>query len=339
MHNHGIGKMLKKLFYLLLFLIVFEMASAVPFGDGLELSGELESSVGLSCRKAEKKYITEFPLYGQVRLFYGTEKMESVLSLYYRRELDAGETYLKGGSEYSYMKIGYFIEDWGKGYSVSPLEILNNRDDRYPSNIFYRRYYKPNPIMLITVGNDQLQQQVVLSNRNGSATSVNNTDLGLRGVWNREDYTFSIGLVRMLGYPPPLIFLTIEQEGTYDRAWLEFGWKYYKKTRDLWDFNLGFSREFSASEISAEYIINGFNTYLLLEEIFSINQMVKFDFKTFLHIPDFSSAFNTFFTVNIDNQFDFEPGIFLFIGKRGKYFSPHRGENYSSVYFKLKYSF
>ena len=339
MHNQGVCIMLKKLLYPLFFLLVLEMVSAAPFGDEVELSGELESSVGLSYRKAEKKYTTGFPLYGQVRLFHGTEKMESVISLYYRQGLDIGETYLKGGSEYSYMKIGYFIEDWGKGYSVSPLEILNDRDDRFPSNIFYRRYYKPNPIMLITVGSDQLQQQVVLLNRRGGVSSVNNTDLGLRGVWNREDYNFSIGLVRMLGYPPPLIFLTIEQEGTYERAWLEFGWEYHKKTRDLWDFNLGFSREFSASEMRAEYIINGFNTYLFIEDIFTINQMVKFDFKIFLHIPDFSSAFNTFFTLNIDNKFDFEPGIFLFIGKRGKYFSPHRGENYTSVYFKLKYSF
>ena len=110
--------MLRKIFSLVFFIPFFSPAFCFQLRDNLEISSELETSAGVYYTKPEEQIVVDFPLYFQAGLFYETEQIEGALSISFPQELDIGETYLKGGSEYSYLKIGYFLEEWGKGYSV-----------------------------------------------------------------------------------------------------------------------------------------------------------------------------------------------------------------------------
>lgn len=331
--------MLRKILFLIFIVLVFGPVSALQVKDNLELSGELETSMGVSYIKPKKHFSIDFPLYFQVGLFYDAAQIESAVSISFRRELDIGETYLKGGRDYSYLKIGYFIEEWGKGYSVNPLGIMNSRDERYPSNIFYRKNYRPNPALLFTFGEPDLYQQIIFSNRAENITSIRDTDIGVRGISVGEKYDFSLGFVRKIGYPPTLIFMSVEEIEEKQRVWLDFGFDYYPDRSPKWYSVLGFSREFPEADFRGEYIIDGFNTYFFIEEVMTVNEVSLFDIKTFLHIPDFSSAFNVSFVIEAGKDFIFEPGMYLFIGKKGKYFSPLRSDNHSELYLKLRYSF
>ena len=90
-------------------------------------------------------------------------------------------------------------------------------------------------------------------------------------------------------------------------------------------------------ELFVEYIFDGTENILFLEEVFLKNEFTQFDLKTFFHIPDFSSAFNGSIKLEIEKNLTFEPGFYLFFGKNEKYFSPGRGENNNALYFKLLY--
>jgi hypothetical protein len=331
--------MLRKIVFLIFFVSVFGPGTALQMKDTLELSGELTTSMGISYIKPKKQFSIDFPLYFQVGLFYDAAQIESAVSISFRRELDIGETYLKGGSDYSYLKIGYFIEEWGKGYSVNPLGIMNSRDDRYPSNIFFRKKYRPDPAMLFTFGKHDLYQQIVISNRAEDITSIKDTDIGVRGISIGENFDFSLGFVRKIGYPPTLIFISVEDIEEKQRVWLDLGFDYYRNRPPKWYSVLGFSREFPEADVRGEYVIDGFNTYFFIEEVMTVNELSLFDLKTFLRIPDFSSAFNASFIIEAGKDFIFEPGMYLFIGKKGKYFSPLRSDNHSEFYIKLSYSF
>jgi hypothetical protein len=329
--------------FLILFPVIFipsfKSALALQMKGNLELKGVLETSMGIYYIWPKEKVAVDFPLYFMTGLFYDSEQIESVLSISFRQELDIGETYLKGGSDYSYLKIGYFLEEWGNGYSVNPLRILNRRDDRYPSNIFFRKSYRPDPAMLFTFGEQDLYQQIVLSNREDNITSIKDTELGIRGISVGDNYVFSIGYFSKIGYFPALFFFTLEEISQQQKLWLDFGFDYYKNKPPVWYSVLGVYREFPEAVFIGEYVIDGYNTYFYIEEEMPINEVSSFDLKFFLHIPDFSSAFNAAIIIEAGQDFIFEPGLYLFIGKRGKYFSPRERDNHNEFYLKLSYSF
>jgi hypothetical protein len=335
--------MRRKILLLTLFAVfsipAFKPALGFQLRDDLQLTGELETSVGLYYLRPKKHLAVDFPLYFQTGLFYDGGQLESAVSVSFRQELDIGETYIKGGSDYSYLKIGYFSEEWGKGYSVSTLRVLNRRDDRYPSNIFYRKKYRPEPAMIFTFGEQDLYQQIVLSNSTDNITSIKNTGIGFRGISVRDNSEFSIGYFSRIGYFPALIFTTVEDTSPGQRVWLDFGFDYYKNKPPVWYSSLGFSRELPEAVLTAEYVIDGHNTYFFAEEEMSVNEAALFDIKIFLHVPDLSSAFNAAFVIEAQKDFLFEPGAYFFIGKRGKYFSPREGDNDDELYLKLSYSF
>ena len=331
--------MLRKILVLVFFISVSGPVSALQMRDNLELSGELSTSMGVSYIKPEKDFLIDFPLDFQIGLFYDSAQIESVVSVSFRGEPGIGETYLKGGGDYSYLKIGYFIEEWGKGYSVNPLGVMNSRDERYPSNIFFRKNYRPDPALLFSFGKPDMYQQIILSNRAEDITSINDTDIGLRGISTGENFNFHIGFVRKIGYPPTLFFMSVEDLEEKQRVWFDLGVEHYPDRSPKWYSVLGFNRGFPQADVHAEYIIDGFNTYFFIEEVMSVNEVSLFALKTFLHVPDFSSAFNASFIIEAGNNFIFEPGGYLFIGKKGKYFSPLRSDNHSELYLKLRYSF
>ena len=335
--------MLRKTLFLILFPVflisAYNPLFALQMRDDLELKAEVETSMGIYYISPKKHFTVGFPLYFQTGLFYDAEQIEGAVSISFLQGLDVGETYLKGGSDYSYLKIGYFLEEWGNGYSSNPLRILNRRDDRYPANIFFRKSYKPDPTMLFTFGEQDLYQQIVLSNRVDNVTSIKDTEIGIRGISVGDNYEFSIGYFSKIGYYPALFFFTVEEISQMQTVWLDFGFDYYKNKPPVWYSVLGFYRELPEAVFIGEYAIDGYNTYLYVEEEMPVNEASKFDLKMFLHIPDFSSAFNAAFIIEAGKDFIFEPGVYLFIGKKGKYFSPHEGDNNSEFYIKLSYSF
>jgi hypothetical protein len=315
-------KALQRVFFILLCII---FTGSISFAEDtrrkLETHGELETSAELEYRRAEDNYVFDFPLYAAIGIFYKTDLLESSFSLLYRNELDIGDTYLMGGSEYSYMKIGFFVEEWGIGYALSPISILNNRDSRFPDTIFYRKRYRPNPVFSAVMGGEKFHGQAVLSNKDENIESIDDTDFGFRGEWSGGDYSISLGFIRKIGKPPPLIFLTADSIGTREKVWLELGWIYNESSANIWNIAVGYTRELGFADIYAEYIIEDDDSVLYLEELFTINDLVSFDLKSFLHIPDLSNAFNGFFILKIEEHVFFEPGFYLYFGEGSRFFS------------------
>jgi hypothetical protein len=299
----------------------------------------LETNVEIKYIREERLYKFEFPFYGNIEVLHKTPNLESVFSIEYIGELGLGETYILGGTDFSHMKIGYYVENWGTGYSLSPLGSINPLDNRYPQNIFYRTNYKPVPRFTMTIGDQSFHQQISIINREENIETVDDSDLGLRGIWTGPDSSASIGFVRKFGYPPPLFYLTAETIGDREHVWLELGWEYHKTSRDVWTFILGFMREFSSTELRLEYIVERGENFLFLEEAVIQNELAKFNLKIFFNVPDFSSAYNGFISLVVAEYLTFEPGFFLFLGKDEKYFTPNKTDNNNTIYFKLKYEF
>jgi hypothetical protein len=127
-------------------------------------------------------YNVDIPLYTTVSLSYESSRVASLFSIDYATELTLGETYVRGGTEYSSMQIGYSVVDWGVGYSLSPLGEVNPFDSRYPDNIFYRTHYAPYPGFITTFGNSGFYNQLFIGKIDESRQSLDSTDFGIRGV-------------------------------------------------------------------------------------------------------------------------------------------------------------
>jgi hypothetical protein len=320
-------------------IFICHVAIAEQKRDAPQIHGSAETCLQLQYEAAGDNYSIDVPFYGKLQVLYKNERVESVFSIDYIEELGIGETYLLGGIEYSNMKIGYYVVDWGRGYSYSPVGNINMVDSRYPSNIFYSKKYLLYPCYTMTLGSQKLFNQIYFANREENIETIDDTELGLRGVVQGEDYTVSLGFIRKLGYPPALFFLTAENRSDQQAVWMELSWEYHKESHDVWTFVLGVKRQLVRARLCAEYIIDRTENYLYIEEAFLSNSSTQFSLKGFFHIPDLSSAFNGFISVGIDETITFEPGVYLFFGKRKKYFSPLEGENNNSVYFRLVYEF
>jgi len=304
-----------------------------------QIHGSAESTLQLSYETSPDRYNLEIPLITSVKLTYETEKVESVFSVDYLEELGVGETYVRGGTEYSHMKFGYYVVDWGIGYSISPLGGVNSIDSRYPENIFYWKQYAPYPSFMMTIGNSSIYNQLFIAQRDEHARSVDEGDLGIRGVVHSNDATVCLGFLRKFGTPPPIFFLTAKNSGEREEAWMELNWEYNKEGRDVWTFLLGLKQQFSRSTFYAEYIVERSDNFFFLQQAMMPNPSTQLSIRCFFHIPEFSSALNGFVALAVDKTLTFEPGFYLFIGKPEGFFSPLRTGNDNSLYMKISFEF
>jgi len=327
-------------FFFHVFLCVFRIAFS-EVRDQPKIVGDIESSIDLRYRVSEDSYEIEYPLYANVGLLYETETLESLISVDYVGEPALGETYLLGGSEYSHIKIGYYDELWGTGYGLSPLDEKNPRDERYPQNVFFRTRYAHVPHFRMTFGSEVRYTQFTLSHvdREEEVSTVDDTELRVRAAWQSEGSTAGLGFIRRLGVPPPLFFITVKSEKESSGAWTELGWEYRKDSADLWSFVLGTRRRFRSAEVYIEYVLDRSKPSLIFfEELVQAHPIAKFNLRTFVHIPDFSSAFNGSLRLTVNPYLEFSPGFYAFFGKEGKYFSPLQSDNNNVLYLKLVYT-
>jgi len=327
----------------IVFLQIFLCIPWVSFSDVREqpmIIGNIESSVALRYSATEDSYETDYPLYATVGFVYETETLESFISIDYIGELALGETYLLGGTEYSHIKIGYYDELWGTGYALSPLDEVNPRDERYPQNVFYRTRYAPVPTFRMTLGKEVRYTQIALSHTyTGEIQAIEDTELRVRAAWQREGSTAGLGFVRRLGAPPPLFFINAKSENRKNTVWMELVWENRTEAADLWSFVLGIKKRFQSSEVYAEYVLDRSKPSLFFfEELLQIHPIAQFNLRTFVHIPDFSSAFNGCIRLTVNPYLEFSPGVYVFFGKEGKYFSPLQGDNNNTLYLKLAYT-
>ncbi|UCB47128.1 MAG: hypothetical protein JSV25_06860 [Spirochaetota bacterium] len=308
-----------------------------------DIHGKLETAVGLKYITSEDLYSFSFPLYGWLQLTHETGILHAVVSLDYINEPGLGETYVKGGSDYSYLKIGNYTEDWGVGYALSSISILNSIDDRYPQNIFYQRFHRPNPMFTMTVGNEELHEQFVISARDEGIPTIYNTYLGFRMAGRWAEYDMSIGFIRRTGLPPPLFFITAKREGAASSLWTELGWEYVGNVADLGGLIFGYWQKLYQTELTFEYTIWGANSYFFVENSLLLNDFLGVGVKGFVHFSDvrdaWSSALNLFLSMGIEKGLDLEPGVYLFFGKPYTPLSPHKRGNDNELYLRFTYQF
>jgi hypothetical protein len=289
-------------------------------------------------------------LRSRVGLLFDREQVKAAINLEYLSGPDSGEdfireglglweSYLRGGTEYSNIQIGVYVEDWGVSLSRGLSSVLNERDDRYPDNVFFSKYYRPNPLFSMTVGKESLYTQAALSNREMPIESIEDSDFAIRGVVKSGAVRSTGGVIRSLGSSSFLSFATLEQEGDEGRQWAEVDWRYLPSEEDVWSVALGFSRRLSSSRVAAEYLLLGAEDILFLEQDHRISETVGFDLKLYVHFPDFSTALSGFFTLGVGEGLTFEPGVYGFIGKRGQYFSPTVPENDNRAVIRLRFQF
>ena len=325
------------LFFAVLTVLSFHVAISQQRRDVPQLHGSAETSLRFFYQASPDEYFLDVPLIGSVNVTYQSEKVLSVVSVDYAEELEIGETYIRGGTEYSHLQAGYYVVDWGVGYSLSLLGSVNERDNRYPSHIFYRKKYAPYPAFTMTFGNSELFNQLFIARREEGSQNIDDGDFGLRGGLRRGDSSLYLGFMRKLGLPPPLFFFTIENRREREAVWMELNWEYNKDGRDVWTFLVGLSEHSSRSTFLGEYIVDRHDNFLYLKEMLKATPMLELSLSVFFHIPDLSSAYNPFITLTIDKSLTFEPGAELFLGKEDKYFSPHNEGNDNSLYLKLSF--
>ena len=312
---------------------------AVQDSEAPELHGEFETSVDLKYKASERLYVFHFPLYWTVGIGYEDAYTEAMVSVRYVRTLDIGETYVLRKSGVLAVKLGYYVEDWGIAHSFSPISILNERDSEYPQNIFYRRFFRPNPILSLTLEGEKSYDQVLISNRDENIESIDDTLFGIRKVWGGSDFHLGLGAVRKIGFPPILYSLSAKRESEGNSAWIELGLEYEKEKRNVWNFVIGGGKELLSTAVYAEYIIDGACTFFFLKDRIFLGEKSEFEIRGFFHIPDLSFAFHLFFLMELGRSLVLEPGVFLFLGQEGDYFSNQTAENDNSVYVKLRYTF
>jgi hypothetical protein len=288
---------------------------------------------------ANERYVFDASLRARLGLLFEREQVKAALTVEYLDGLGLGESYLRGGAEYSNIQIGLFVEDWGSAFSRGLSSVLNERDDRYPDNIFFSKKYRPNPIFSMTVGGEGMYAQAALSNREVSIESIEDSDFGLRGVVRSGAVRATGGLIKRIGASSLLSFATLEQETAGGRQWVEVDWQYLPSAEDVWSMAVGFSRELSFSRVWAEYLLLDTEDVVFLEEDLRFSDAAGFDLKLYFHLPDFSTALSGFFILGVGEGLTFEPGIYGFFGRRGRYFSPTEAENDNRAVIRLRFLF
>jgi hypothetical protein len=326
---------------LVVFLSLFAVAEGAERREPIRLFGDLEVGVEIEYRAPEDNYVFDFPLYGDMGLLYQGAVVESALSLELIEEVSIGESYIMGGSGFSYLKLGFLREDWGKGYSASVIDILNMRDDRYPENFFYRNEMRPNPLFLLSIGKGDMAGQIALSHKEENIESVNDALLGIQSFVMRTGVDISVGTIREIGNPPPLFFLGARGEGSSYGVWMEFGWWYYGDGPDRVDTIIGARQDLARSQVTAEFILEKARPFLFFEEKIQSDSRILFNLRGYTYLKSFSTAINGYIETSVDEKTILQLGTYLFFGGRGTYFSRfiEPGDNDNTVYIKLYYAF
>ncbi|MGQ9616432.1 MAG: hypothetical protein ACUVWJ_08540 [Spirochaetota bacterium] len=336
--------MSRKTLVLLFLLLVFcptsakRSALAQQVKKVPELHGKIETTLELERRATEGLWAFDFPLYAELSLQYKSNRVLSMFSFDYYNSPSLGDTYIMGGEGNSILKLGYFRENWGEGYSTSSVDILNKWDSRYPQTIFFQRMRSPNPLFLMSKGDEKVWGEIVLS-QTGDFESINDALAGFRAVYSGNGFGLGTGMIRAMGYPPPLFFLTLRRETEVYRVWAEVSFLYLSESPDRWNAILGMRRLLKAASVLAEFSILHSSPILFLEEKVKIRKSVEFSLGIYTYLETFSSAISTSFSVTVDEKTSGEIGGYIFFGKEGSFFSRFEGENYNTIYMKLKYGF
>jgi hypothetical protein len=285
-------------------------------------------------------WVFDYPIYGNVGLLYEREGVEAALSLDIINELDLGPTYILGGRDSSFLKLGFYTETWRTGYSWSVIDILNERDERYPNYIFYRNYLRPNPMLYLSVGGKDWAQQFIVSQKTPS-TQVKDALLAARSLLTQERFETAIGIIRLAGEPPPLFLFTANTTGGRSSAWLELGWWIYQHEPDTVNGVMGGRQDFSTAHVIAELIVDYSDLLLYLEQESRITELVLFNAQGYTYLNKFSLALKSYITTSIEKHTAVELGFILFFGEKGTYFSRYTTleENDNQIYLRLSYNF
>lgn len=328
----------------LVILICVVLAASPLFGqqmqkqEGLSLEARLEAGLSYRHSSPEGEGSFEYPLHGSLGARYLSSTVTGLVSL----DLDGqdpalGPTYLRGGSEESYLQAGFFTVDWGVARSLSVVQRLNLRDPDYPPDIFHAHLLQPNPLFVISFGGDTVTQ-VALSSTVEYA-SAEDVLVGLRAAGGNESIEVSAGVVRPAGYPPPLFFFTAETAGDRVGGWTELAWWHYPATDDRLDLVLGGSRNMSSVTVTGEFVLMDADPLLYLAEELALNSRGALSLACFLYLPTFSTALDAGVQVQVDRATRFELGTVLFFGKKGSYFSRWKEGNSNQVYLRLRWGF
>jgi hypothetical protein len=290
-------------------------------------------------RASEDYWAFDYPIYGNIGVLYEGDGLEAAVSVDLIEKVFIGDTYVLGGRDYSFLKLGNFTETWRTGYSWSVIDILNKRDDRYPNNVFWRNILRPNPMFAVSVGGRGWAQQILASQKEGSE-KIDDQLLGARSLILQSVFETGIGIIRHAGYPPPLLFLTAKNESERTSAWLELGWWIYQDSPDTVNGVIGARQDFRSAYVVAEFIVEYSNLILFLEQKSGVTRRIAFDIQSYLYLNDFSAALKSYITTAVEEHTDLEFGTLLFFGEEGSYFTRFDPltDNDNQIYIKLDFS-
>jgi hypothetical protein len=308
--------------------------------EQLELRGDLEVLFQVQHRADENIWAFEYPLYGNLGVLYPGAGFEAAVSIDLIEGVSLGETYIFGGRDYSYLKLGYNTETWRKGYAWSVIDLLNMRDDRYPDNVFYRSVLRPNPMISVSFGGSGWAQQILASQK-GDSERVEDALLGARSLLFREGFETGLGVIRRAGYPPTLLFFTLGNTEARTEVWAELGWWVYRDVPDTVNGVLGAKQSFTSAFVVAEFVVDESSLLLFLEELTELNGLVSLGLKSYLYLNRFSAALKPYVSTTVEELIVVELGTMLFFGEKGTYFSRYREyeDNHNQLYLRLFFSF
>ena len=328
-----------KLINYLLFIVILEILfinTAFSKDEILSVGGYLNSSFDFNYVQIGKDWKMDYPIHGSIYLNYKKSIMEARCGLLYNGSIRIGDLYIKGGNNKSYMKLGNFLEDWDISKSADVLMSFSKRDESYSNNIFYIKQLLSTPTFKIAFFNNNLSQELVLS-QGEDATSINNHIVGFKSTVDNGNNSISLGVIRRIGVPPPDIFLQLKGSSEAINEWLEISWIYNKNETDEWSALFGVEKHLDNSSGRLELLLSKNQDLFYINNSMLIKDNVLFNLSFYLSLNDWSSAWNTAFRFLVNQNFDMELGGTLFLGKNGKYFSPREEmkDNNDSLYLRL----
>jgi hypothetical protein len=311
--------------------------------EGLLLTGGMDVSFEYLRDKGENDEYFSYPLHGTLGLEYESGAVSGLISVDVDGGADEpvagpGESYLKAGEGASYITMGYTTARWGVSPGYSVVDILNPPDDRFPPTIFNVNRRRPSPLFVMSFGGGLTASEIAFSHRDEDIDSVNDETFGVRVSTLGSANTLGIGMIRQVGSPPPLFFLTFERTGESGNVWLELGWWSLPEREDELDGVIGFSQEFASASYELEFIVQNGKHFLRLYTRF-LPAEYGLNLETFFFLPTFSSALDTYLSIPVDEKTEFDFGGRFFLGREGSHFSRLREDNDNALYFRLKTRF
>jgi hypothetical protein len=309
--------------------------------EGPSIRADLEVNFEAQHHVDENRWVFDYPIYGNIGILYEGDNVEAAASVDLIDEVSVGETYIRGGAGTSYLKLGYYTETWRTGYSWSVVDLLNERDNRYPNNVFYRNIMRPNPSINISIGGDQYLQQIVVSQKDENKDSVEDALIGLHSLIRRQDFMTGLGIIKRAGHPPPMIFVTGKTQGARTSAWTEIAWYILEDQPDRVNALIGGRQRFSTVEMVGELVLENNDFILYLEQETKVTSRVALDIRSYMYLNQFSASLDLYLSTAVDTFVRMDFGTMLFFGEEGSYFSRYDPlqDNDNKIYLKLVFSF